>query len=184
MTHDEAAARYPALMAYIASRSAIKPWFDQLNADEAAAADGSLSDVAGEMARADSDFAAQEQAQGRRGYPYNRDMGLFLGLPIRENGEPPHGYYMARRVRESYAVGIARREAAELIAAGKFVRVAIARDKGGKALRCAKFEGDQITLGAAGARLDNGKRILRIGDTGLSRLAAALRSGLPYGEGA
>ena len=103
MTTEEARARYPALMAYIEDRNRLDgagAWCDQLRKDKAEAEAGGLSDVARELRQAQADLGS---------YPYNRDMGAFLGLTIENNNEPRHGYYMACGVMASHAMGEARR---------------------------------------------------------------------------
>lgn len=179
MTANE---KYPALMAYIASRSAVKPWYDQLRADEAEAVAGGLGDVAAQLRQAQADY-------GR--YPYNSAMGEFLGLPLRDSGEPAHGYYMANQVMAYHAMGEAQREAERLIAEGRPLRVVAAKSKAtGKACRFHVFQGpEQIRVAGGAIMLNNGKRKGTLSsnwgvETAVVKLVAALRSGAAYGEAA
>jgi hypothetical protein len=74
-----ARAKYPALMAYIDSRSSVpemEAWA-QLRPDEQEALQGRLGDVVNDLERARVDYKAQEKAAGRNGFPYNKDMGIF-----------------------------------------------------------------------------------------------------------
>ncbi len=180
------AERYPALIAYILDRSTNYPtpgkWCDKLREDQAEASTGGLADVATQLAQAQADF-------GR--YPYNRDMGTFLALPSKpgSDGDPVHGYYMAARVLDAYRLGEATRAAESLIRAGRPLRVAVAKDrKTGKPLRFATFVGpDQIRIDGNRVTLANGKRRGSLAsnwslETAIVKLAAALRTGLPYGE--
>lgn len=181
MTHTEATQKYPALMAYIETRSALPKWYDQLRSDEAAATSGAFEDVAAEMQQADTDFGS---------YPYNAEMGRFLGLPIRAgNNEPPHGYYMARQVSRHYALGVAQRRAEELIAEGKPLRIVLARAKStGAPVRFATFAGpEQIILTGGAVTIKNGKRAGKLSsnwsvETCLQKLVLALETGAAYGE--
>ena len=104
--------KYPALMAYIADRSSKdeKTAWNTLREDEAAAVRGDLAEVAQELEKAQADYAAAQIAQGGSGYPYNSDMGIFLGLPLRSNHEPPRGYYFASQVMRHFRLGAAKRE--------------------------------------------------------------------------
>lgn len=180
MTNEEASAKYPALMAYIASRSAMKPWYDQLRADEAEAVAGGLGDVAAQLRQAQADYGS---------YPYNSAMGKFLGLPLRDNHEPAHGYYMANQIMAYHAMGEARREAERLIVEGKPLRVVAAKSKAtGKGCRFHVFQGpEQIRVEGGAIVLNNGKRKGTLTsnwsvETAVVKLVAALRSGAAYGE--
>jgi hypothetical protein len=183
---------YPALMAYIEARNALETaakWCDQLRLDETEAVNGGFADVASDLTRAQADYAAQQQAKGCDGYPYNRSMGEFLGLPIRANDEPPHGYYMASCVMHHFNLGVAQREAARLIAEGRSLKIAIARSKETrKPIRFATFTGaEQIKIQHDTVALNNGKRkgTLRSNwstETCIQKLVAALQTGNAYGE--
>ena len=183
--------KYPALMAYIDSRNAIPKWYDTLCADKAAAVRGEVADVATDLTRAQADYAAA-QAPGHSTFPYNSAMGEYLGLPIRPgNHEPEHGYYMACRVMDRAALGVAQREAAALIAAGKPLRVVFARTQGTrKPIRFHTFTGpDQIKVDGGTVALFNGKVRGRLAsnwstETCLVKLVAALQTGAAYGESA
>ena len=89
--------QYPALMAYIRDRSDQdeKMAWNMLRADEAAAVEGGHAGVAQDLENAQADYAAAQIAEGRSSYPYNSEMGIFLGLPLRSNHESPRGYYFA-----------------------------------------------------------------------------------------
>jgi hypothetical protein len=104
--------KYPALMAYIRDRSDQdeKVAWNMLRADEAAAVDGGHAGVAHDLENAQADYAAAQIAEGRSGYPYNSEMGIFLGLPLRSNHEPPRGYYFASQVMRHFRLGAAKRE--------------------------------------------------------------------------
>ena len=176
--------RYPALMAYIDARSRAADWFAQLRADEAEADAGGLADVAAQLRQAQADY-------GR--YPYNSAMGEFLGLPLRENGEPARGYYMASQVMSHHRLGEARREAERLIAEGRTRRVVAARSRTTRApVRFHTFAGaEQIRIGTGGSTvaIQNGKMRGTLSsnwsiETTMVRLATALRTGAPYGEAA
>lgn len=180
MTPDEARAKYPALMAYIESRSAIPKWYDTLRQDEADARDGKLAEVAQQLAQAQADHGS---------YPYNSAMGEFLGLPLRDNHEPAHGYYMACGVLSHHRLGEATREAEVLIAMGRPLYIVAARSKATrKPVRLHTFKGvAQIRINGTIAEISNGKRkgTLRSNwsvETAIARLAIALRTGQPYGE--
>ena len=174
------AERYPALMAYIATRSAVRPWHDQLGEDKRAALRGELADVAADLRRAQADYGK---------YPYNSAMGEFLGLGLRENHEPPHGYYMASQVMSYFALGEAEREARALVEQGKTLKLVAARAKATrKPVRFHAFTGPaQIQIGEGCVTLANGKvRATLSGgysvESVMQNLAAALRTGAAYGE--
>ncbi|WP_263359511.1 hypothetical protein [Acidicapsa ligni] len=82
--------KYPALMAYIRERSSHgeNTAWSMLRADEAAAVQGGFAEVAKQLKDAQTEYAAAEIDKERSGYPYNSDMGIFLGLPLRSNHEP------------------------------------------------------------------------------------------------
>jgi hypothetical protein len=183
MTLAESTTKYPALMCYIADRNTArtsKEWCAQLRLDEETARCGGLSEVAEQMKQAQADYGS---------YPYNSAMGEFLGLPIKPgNGEPEHGYYMASGVMHHYALGVAQRRAAELIAEGRAIRFILARNKHtGEPIRFATFQGpQQIKIEGQTAALDNGKRKLTLRsnwstETCIVRLVQHLETGEPYG---
>lgn len=172
--------RYPALMAYIASRSALPKWYDALKADEAEAFAGGLADVAAQLKQAQADYGS---------YPYNSAMGEFLGLPLGANNEPAHGYYMAGKVADYYTLGEATREVERLIANLKPLRVVAARSKSdGKPVRFHVFGGpQQIRIEGNEIVASNGKVRVRLAsnwstETAMAKVATALRTGQPYGE--
>jgi hypothetical protein len=79
-------------MSYIKDRSSKdeKTAWNMLRSDEAAAVQGDYADVAQEPENAQADYAADQIAKGGSVYPYNCEMGIFLGLPF--------GAIMSRRV--------------------------------------------------------------------------------------
>ena len=189
MDIHEAQTLYRCLMAYIASRNASSrpsDWCKQLRIDEATALRGELADVVDAMRQAQTDYAAAHPAHP---FPYNSAMGEFLGLPIRSNGEPEHGYYMAGRLAVYDALGRAQRVATSLIAEGKELRIVTARStKGGKPVPFARFFGlAQIEVRGDEVHLNNGKLRMRLSsnwsrETCLERVIEAMRTGHPYGE--
>jgi hypothetical protein len=120
--------KYPALMAYIKERSSKdeRTAWNMLRSDEAAAVQGDYADVAQELENAQADYAAAQIAKGRSGYPYNSEMDIFLGLPLRSNHEPPHGYYFASQVMKHFQLGAAKREAESLLANGAHLKIVAA----------------------------------------------------------
>jgi hypothetical protein len=184
MTIAESTVKYPALMAFIADRNLLTKaadWCRQLRLDEEAARVGAinLAEVARELTQAQADYGS---------YPYNSSMGTFLGLPLKENGEPDHGYYMAGGVMHHYALGVAQRRAAELIAEGREVRFILARNrKTGEPIRFATFKGpNEIKIEGRTACLNNGKRKVELSsnystETCIMALVHHLESGEPYG---
>ena len=189
MNLAESTAKYPALMAYIAERNQLltaSEWCGQLHKDEETARTGGLADVAAQMKQAQTDYAAQQKAKGFEGYPYNSVMGTFLGLPLKGNNEPDHGYYMAGGVMNHYALGAAQRRAAELIAAGGAVRYVLAKNKKTREpIRFATFRGpEEIRIEGTGFLLANGKRKMRYSsswsvETAITKLVRHLESGEP-----
>lgn len=185
--------KYPALMAYIENRSAGDPkaaiWCSQLRLDEQEAYKGGLADVVADLERAQADYRAEEEAKGHDGFPYNRAMGIFLGLPIREgNSEPPVGYYMASSAMRHFRLGVAEREIRSLLGSGRVVlKVVAARSKQtGAPVRFHTFQPHQIEL-AGGAVICRNDRI-RVTlsnnwsiETCYERVAEALRNGWHYG---
>ena len=175
---------YPALMAYILDRNTVTGWCSASSHDDENAFNGELADVAADLTRAQADYGS---------YPYNASMGRFLGLAIKAgNHEPEHGYYMASSVHSHYRLGVALREARQLIEAGRTLAIAAARSKKtGKVVRTHKFAGAQITLpgfasgGYHPVVLNNGKVSCTL-HGGYSResqaqgVMDALKSGQPY----
>lgn len=108
--------QYPALMAYILDRNQLdgEAWCDQLNMDETDARRGLLADVANELARAKSDYIANQKRARRPWKESPRDavMALWLGLPITRARGPGHGYYMACSVLTHSLIGRQECEAA------------------------------------------------------------------------
>jgi hypothetical protein len=144
MTPEE---KYPALMAYIADRSSKdeNTAWNMLRLDEAAAVQGDYAEVAQELENAQSDYAASQIAKGGSGYPYNSEMGIFLGLPLRSNHEPPRGYYFANQLMKHSRFGAARREVEALLANGAHLKVVAARDKtSGRPIRFTTYKPHQI----------------------------------------
>jgi hypothetical protein len=184
MTLAEATIKYPALMAYVADRNKLAKaddWCRQLRIDEEAARIGAvdLAEVAQQMKQAQADYGA---------YPYNSAMGTFLGLPLKENGEPDHGYYMANGVQKHHALGVAQRRASELIEQGGVVRFILARNKKtGEPIHFATFQGQgQIKVEGQTVALNNGKRKVTLSsnystETCIVGLVQHLETGEPYG---
>lgn len=129
-----------------------------LRADEAAAVEGGHAGVAQDLENAQADYAAAQIAEGKSGYPYNSDMGIFLGLPLRSNHEPPRGYYFARQVMRHFRLGAAKREVQCLLEGGAHLKIVTARDR------------------ATGRPISSNWSI----ETALQKLAEALRTGKHY----
>lgn len=190
-TADE---KYPGLMAYIHDRNRMPraaDWCDQLHVDEADARKGGFADVASQLRIAQADYAKTSKAAGGSGYPYNRAMGEFLGLPIKDNGDPGagSGYYMANSVMSHHSLGVARRDAERLIAEGRPLRLVAARTKGTRTpIRFTTFIGpEQIRIEGQSVVVSNGKKRGLLSsnysvETCLERLVDALRSGNAYGQ--
>ena len=183
--------QWPALMAYIASRNLIecsRDWCSKLHEDEAEAERGGFADVAAGLAAAHHAYKIQQEALGRNGFPYNSAMGEFLGLGLRSNGEPGHGYYMANCVMHHYRAGVARRAVEAMIAEGRELSIVVGRSKKDrKPVRFARFRGDQIKIAHGGVVVSDGKRTIRLSsnwstETCLEAVAAAMRAGVAYGE--
>ena len=182
---------YPALAAYIAERAPLErtaDWCNKLDEDKAVALAGGLGDVAADLERAQADYTTQQKALGREGFPYNRAMGEYLGLPIKANGEPVSAYYMAGQVACHYRLGEAQREAARLIAEGRPLRMVAARRKADNTpCRFHVFTGaDQIKIEGGTVVVNNGKVRVRFSpkwsvETCLQRLVRALAAGEAYG---
>lgn len=191
-TRDEvrarAEARYPALMQYIANRSALaegEAWA-QLRADEKEAVEGKFDEVAAELERVRADYKDQQEGLGKNGYPYNSDMGIFLGLEIRSNGEPVRGYYFANKLRTLARFAHAKREVEVLLAGGAHLRVIAARDsKTRKPIRFTTFLAHQIAVEGNTVVCRNDRKSVRLSsnwsvETALERVACALRTGQHY----
>jgi hypothetical protein len=186
MTPEE---KYPALMAYIRDRSSAdeRTAWNMLRADEAAAIEGSYLEVAQDLENAQADYATAQMAKGGSGYPYNSDMGIFLGLPLRSNHEPPLGYYFASQVMKHFRFGVARREVQSLLEGGAYLKIVAARDKAtGMPIRFATFKPHQIQIEGSAIVCRNDKRSVRLSsnwsiETALQKVAEALRTGKHYG---
>jgi hypothetical protein len=179
----------PALMAYIADRSNQdeKIVWNTLRADEAAAVQGNYAEVARELEDAQADYAVAQTAKGRSGYPYNSEMGIFLGLPLRSNHEPPRGYYFASQVMCHFRLGAAKREIGSLLSNGAHLKVVVARDKAtGRPIRFTVYKPHQIQIEGDSIVCRNDKRLVRLSsnwsiETALQKVAEALRTGKHYG---
>jgi hypothetical protein len=182
-------AKYPALMTYIADRSGKdeKAAWNMLRADEAAAIRGDLAEVAQELEDAQADHAAAQIAKGGSGYPYNSDMGIFLGLPLRSNHEPPLGYYFASQVMKHFRFGAAKREVQSLLKRGAHLKIVAARDRAtGNPIRFATFKPHQVQIEGNAIVCRSDKRSVRLSsnwsiETALQKVAEALRTGKHYG---
>lgn len=186
------ATKYPALMAYIANRNLLDTaakWCDQLRLDQAAARNGEFANIAKDLESATADYAVEARAKGHSEYPYNSAMGDFLGLPLKANHEPGHGYYMAVQVQEAYKAGEALRAVQALIADGKELKIIAARNrKTGKAIRFYKFIGaDQIVIQGNAVACNDGKRKVYLSSNWsesscLIAVRNALENNTGYGE--
>jgi hypothetical protein len=182
---------YPALMAYIESRSAGTQgvaWTDELRLDEQEAHNGGFADVAADLELARADYAHNQRAKGESGYPYNNAMAEYLGLPLRDGKEPPVGYHMALHVMNRFRLGNAEREIKQLLSNDKAVlRIVAARSlDSGKPLRFYTFHRNQIHLDGREVVCNNGRvRVTLSSDKSIQtvyeRVAEALRNGLHYG---
>lgn len=182
---------YPALMAYIESRSAGTPgvsWTDQLRLDELKAHNGGFANVAADLESARADYARSQRAKGESAYPYNMAMADFLGLPLREGNEPPVGYHMALHVASQFRLGNAEREIKQILSNDKTVfRIVAARSvNSGKPIRFYTFRPHQIHLDGREVVCNNGRvRVTLSSDKSIQtvyeRVAEALRNGLHYG---
>lgn len=186
MTIEE---RYPVLMRYIAERSNLptKDAWEQFRKDEASALAGEFGELAADLERAIGDFGVAQAAKGESPYPYNSSMGLFLGLPLRENHEPPVGYYFARQVTNHFLLGSAQREIQALLAQGATLKVVAARSKQtGEPIRFTTFLAHQVQIDGNAIVCRNSRKHIRLSsnwsiETALQTAAAALRSGAYYG---
>jgi basic membrane lipoprotein Med (substrate-binding protein (PBP1-ABC) superfamily) len=181
--------KYPALMAYIADRSARAEsiaW-NTFRADEAAAVEGAFAAVAQELEQAQADYAATQAAKGANGYPYNSAMGVFLGLPLRDNNEPPRGYYFACQVARHFRLGNARREVEALLANGCHLKIVAARDKATRRpIRFTAYKRHQVHIEGNSIVCRNDKKSIRLSsnwsiETAMEKAAEALRTGRHYG---
>jgi hypothetical protein len=181
--------KYPALMAYIADRSAQAGKFawNTLRADEAAAVEGDFAAVAQQLKQAQADYAAAQAAKGADGYPYNSAMGIFLGLPLRDNNEPPRGYYFASQVERHFRLGNARRQVEALLANGAHLKIVAGRDKATRRpARFTTYKAHQVHIEGNSIVCRNDKKSIRLSsnwsiETTLEKAAEALRTGRHYG---
>src|SRR5665213_1924087 len=181
--------KYPVLMAYIRDRSNQdeKTAWSMLRADEAAAVQGNYQEVAQDLENAQADYAAAEVAKGGSGYPYNSEMGIFLGLPLRSNHELPRGYYFANQVMKHFQLGAAKREVESLLANRAHLKIVAARDKAsGRPIRFTTYKPHQIQIEGNSVVCRNDKRRVRLSsnwsiETALQKAAEALRTGKHYG---
>jgi hypothetical protein len=186
MTPEE---KYPALMAYIADRSSKdeNTAWNMLRLDEAAAVQGDYAEVAQELENAQADYAASQTAKGGSAYPYNSEMGIFLGLPLRSNHEPPRGYYFANQLMKHSRFGAAKREVKSLLADGAHLKTVAARDKAsGRPIRFTTYKPHQIQIEGNTIVCRNDKKSVRLSsnwsiETTLQKVAEALRTGKHYG---
>ena len=188
--NDLPTTRYPDLMRYIEDRSTVADWCGKLREDEREALAGGFAEVVADLEAAQADNRAAKEAAGHDGYPYNGSMGLFLGLPLRSNHEPPHGYYMASCLMHIYRLGVAQRAAEDFIRRGRPLNVVAARSKADrKPIRFYRFWGPgMIQIEGDSVKLKDSKRTIRLSsnwsrETCIEALVAALRDGTPYGEG-
>jgi hypothetical protein len=114
-------------------------------------------------------------------------MGRFLGLELRDNHEPGHGYYMASKVQDAYEYGIARRLVEAAIAQGKPLKIVAARDKATrKPIRFHTFAGpDQIKIVGTTVECVNEKRRVRLSSNWseaacIESVRRAIESGTAY----
>ncbi len=182
--------KYPSLMAYIRDRSSrdVKTAWDMLRADEAAAVQGDFPEVVQDLENAQADYATSQQTKGGSGYPYNSEMGIFLGLPLRSNHEPPRGYYFANQVMKHFRFGAAKREVEALLANGAHLKIVAARDKqSGRPIRFTTYKPHQIHVEGNSVICRNDKKGIRLSsnwsiETTLRKVAEALRTGKHYGH--
>ena len=181
--------KYPVLMAYIRDRSNQdeKTAWSMLRADEAAAVQGNYEEVAQDLENAQADYAAAEVAKGGSGYPYNSEIGIFLGLPLRSNHEPPRGYYFASQVMKHFRFGAAEREVQSLLEGGAHLKIVAGRDKAtGRPIRFTTYKPHQIQIEGSSIVCRNDKKRVRLSsnwsiETALQKAAEALRTGKHYG---
>jgi hypothetical protein len=114
-------------------------------------------------------------------------MGIFLGLPLRSNHEPPRGYYFANQVMKHFRFGAAEREVEFLLAHGAHLKIVAARDKAsGRPIRFTTYKSHQIQIEGNSVVCCNDKRSVRLSSelvdrTTLRKMAEALRTGNHYG---
>jgi len=181
--------KYPALMAYIRDRSGgdEKTAWSMLRVDEAAAVQGDCAEVVHDLENAQADYATAQIAKGGSGFPYNSEMGIFLGLPLRSNHEPPRGYYFANQVMKHFRFGAAKREVKSLLENGAHLKIVAARDKeSGRPIRFTTYKPHQIQIEGNSVVCRNDKRSVRLSsnwsiETTLQKMAEALRTGKHYG---
>ncbi len=182
---------YPALMSYIEDRSAAEAepdkWAEQLRLDEQDAYKGGLKGVAAELGKVLDDYRKAQKRRGKEIYPYNKAVGVFLGLPIQVNGEPPVGYFMAVRVMRHYRLGKAEREIRSILRNDKVVlRIVAARSNAtGYPVRFYSFHPNQIHLDGRDVVCNNGRiRVTLSSDRSIEvvyeKVAEALLGGYHY----
>ena len=161
--------------------------WNTLRADEAAAVEGGYVEVAQDLENAQTDYAAAQIVKGQNGYPYNSDMGIFLGLPLRSNHEPPRGYYFASQVMRHFRLGAAKREVQCMLEGGAHLKIVTARDKAtGRPIRFTTFKSHQVHIEGNAIVCRNDKRSVRLSsnwsiEMALQKVAEALRTGKHYG---
>lgn len=184
--------QWPALMAYIHDRNTLltsAAWCAQLRKDEVEAHGGAFADVVADLQAAKAAYAETRKAVGQSDYPYNSDMGRFLGLELRPNNEPGHGYYMACKVQDAYEYGQARRKVEAAIAQGKTLKIVAARDKATRRpIRFHTFAGNQIKIVGTTVECVNERRRVRLSSNWseascMEAVCRALQTGAAYGEG-
>lgn len=176
-------------MAYIRDSSSQdeKTAWNMLRADEAAAVQGNYEEVAQDLESAQADYAAAEVAKGGSGYPYNSEMGIFLGLPLRSNNEPPRGYYFASQVMKHFRLGVAKRGVQSLLEGGAHLKIVRARDKAtGWPIRFTTYKPHQVHIDGNTIVCRNDKRSIQLSsnwsiETALQKVAEALRTGKHHG---
>jgi hypothetical protein len=90
-------------------------------------------------------------------------MGIFLGLPLRSNHEPPLGYYIASQVMKHFRFGATRREVASLLAGAAHLKIVAARDKAsGRPIRFTTYKPHQIQIEGNSLVCRNDKRSVRL----------------------
>jgi hypothetical protein len=139
------------------------------------------------LANAQADYVASRIAKGESGFPYNSEMGIFLGLPFRSNHEPPRGYYFACQVMRHFLFGAAKREVEALLAGGTHLKIVAARDKAtGRPIRFTTYKPHQIQIEGNTIVCRNDKKSVRLSsnwsiETALQKAAEALPTGTHYG---
>jgi len=116
-------------------------------------------------------------------------MGIFLGLPLRSNHEPPRGYYFASEVMKHFRFGAAKREVQSLLEGGAHLKIVAARAKAtGRPIRFTTYKPHQIQIEGNTIVCGNDKKSVRLSsnwsiETALQKVAEALRTGTHYGYG-